>query len=151
MSHCLPQKSGPPDSGASMKIVRALLTLSLAVLLAQAASAACVNRFVVRTERPLQVVTLLTGKLTFQEAQSLAAAISKKQAPPFEWVTPDGKSVAKQYGDLKVVRPMPVGCDGKSSGVIIVAQFGSALPPSKKMLVKLSPDTTVAFDEQASE
>ncbi len=134
----------------AMKIVRTLAALSVVVFGAHAASAACVNRFVVRTERPLQVVTLLTGKLTFQEAQALATAIQKKEAPPIEWVTEDGKTVAKQYGDLRVVRPMPVGCDGKTSGVVIVASFGSALPPSKKMLIKLKADTTVAFDEQAN-
>jgi len=132
-----------------MKIARLFLALSLVILGAQAASAECVNRFVVRTERPLQVVTFLTGKLTFQEAQALAAAIQKKQAPPLEWINDAGKSVAKQYGELKVVRPMPVGCDGKTSGVVLVAQFGSALTPSKKMLVKLNADTTVTFEEQA--
>ena len=132
-----------------MKITRNFLVLFVLVLGARAASAACVNRFVVRTERPLQVVTLLTGKLTFQEAQELAVAIQKKQAPPLEWINEAGKSVAKQYGDLKVVRPMPVGCDGKTSGVVIVAQFGSSLPPAKKMLVKLDADTTVTFEEQA--
>ena len=132
-----------------MKTTRTFLVLFALVVSAQAASAACVNRFVYRTERPLQVVTLLTGKLTFQEAQELAAAIQKKQSPPLEWVNEAGKSVAKQYGELKVVRPMPVGCDGKASGVVIVAQFGSSLPPSKKMLVKLNADTTVEFEEQA--
>ncbi|MGZ5432156.1 MAG: hypothetical protein ACXW28_01085 [Thermoanaerobaculia bacterium] len=132
-----------------MKIVRVLAALSVLVLSAHAASAACVNRFVVRTERPMQVVTFLTGKLTFQEAQALATAIAKKQAPPLEWLSADGKTHAKQQGDLKVVRPMPVGCDGKTSGVVIVAQFGSALPPSRAMIVKLTPDTTVTFDEQA--
>jgi hypothetical protein len=95
------------------------------------------------------VVTLLTGKLTFQEAQDLAAAIAKKQAPPFEWLNESGKLVAKQYGDIKVVRPMPVGCDGKSSGVVIVASFGSSLPPAKKMFVKINENTTVEFEEQA--
>ncbi|HYC59081.1 MAG TPA: hypothetical protein VEK79_05895 [Thermoanaerobaculia bacterium] len=129
--------------------MRTLIVSALtSFLVANAASAACVNRFVVRTERPLQVVTLLTGKLTFQEAQSLAAAISKKQAPPLEWVNEDGKIVAKQYGELKVVRPMPVGCDGKTSGVVMVVSFGSSLPPSKKMHVKIDGDTTVAFDQQ---
>ena len=133
-----------------MKIVRTLAALSVLVLGAHAASAACVNRFVVRTERPLQVVTLLTGKLTFQEAQALATAISKKQSPPLEWLNAEGKTVAKQFGELKVVRPMPVGCDGKTSGVIVVAQFGASAPPSKKMLVKLNADTTVTFEEQAN-
>jgi hypothetical protein len=131
-----------------MKIVRIAAALSVLVLSAHAASAACVNKFLVRTERPLQVVTLLTGKLTFQEATELAASIAKKQAPPVEWLLTDGKTHAKQYGDLKVVRPMPVGCDGKTSGVVIVAQFGAVRPPEGSMLVKLTPDLTVTFEEQ---
>jgi hypothetical protein len=118
-------------------------------LAADIASAACVNRFVSRTERPQQVVTLLTGKLTFQEAQDLAAAIQKKQAPPIEWVDANGKSIARQFGQLKVVRPMPVGCDGKASGVVMIVSFPSSVVPSKTMHVKLNPDTTVAFDQQA--
>jgi len=130
--------------------MRTLIASAVASLLvANAASAACVNRFVYRTERPLQVVTLLTGKLTFQEAQALAAAIAKKQAPPLEWLAADGRPIAKQYGELKVVRPMPVGCDGKASGVVVIASFGTSLPPSKKMLVKINADTTVEFEEQA--
>lgn len=128
--------------------------ISLAVLLALAlsartASAACVNRFVVRTERPVQVVTLLTGMLTFQEAQALATAIAKREAPPLEWVREDGKSIAKQYGELKVVRPMPVGCEGKKSGVVLVASFGSTFQPARKMFVKLDAKTTVAFEAQS--
>ena len=129
-----------------MKTLAALLLL---VLSAPSLSAACVNRFVARTENPRQIVTLLTGKLTFQEAQTLAAAIQKKQAPPLEWVTPDGKLVARQFGELKIVRPMPVGCDGKTSGVVMVATFGAAIPPAKKMFVKLNPDTLVEFEQQA--
>lgn len=130
------------------------ISFSIAVVLAltlsaRSASAACVNRFVARTERPFQVVTLLTGMLTFQEAQALATAIAKKQAPPLEWVREDGKSVAKQYGELKVVRPMPVGCEDKKSGVVIVASFGSTVPPAKKMFVKLDANTTVAFEAQS--
>ena len=131
-----------------MKIAHTLTALTVAALLAHTASAACVNKFVARTERPLQVVTLLTGKLTFQEATDLATAIAKKQAPPVEWVLEDGKTYAKQHGDLKIVRPMPVGCDGKTSGVVIVASFGAVRPPEKSMLVKLTPDTTVTFEQQ---
>ena len=132
-----------------MKIARFLAASVLLLATANGAYAACVNKFLVRTERPLQVVTLLTGKLTFQEANDLAAAISKKQAPPLEWLNPDGKTYAKQYGDLKVVRPMPVGCDGKSSGVVIIASFGASLPPSKAMIIRLTPDSTVTFEEQS--
>jgi hypothetical protein len=127
-----------------MKSLAALLL----VLSAPSLSAACVNRFVARTENPRQIVTLLTGKLTFQEAQTLAAAIDKKQAPPLEWVTADGKLVARQFGELKIVRPMPVGCDGKTSGVVMVATFGAAIPPARKMYVKLNPETLVEFEQQ---
>jgi len=127
------------------------LTLSaLACLLAaNVASAACANRFVSRTERPHQVVTLLTGKLTFQEAQALAAAIQKKEAAPLEWLDASGRMISKQYGELKVVRPMPVGCDGKTSGVVMIVKFATAVTPARKMAVKLNADTTVEFEQQA--
>ena len=125
-------------------ILAAFLSLSLA----STVSAACVNKFVARTEGTRQVVTLLTGKLTFQEAQALAQAIQQKQSPPLEWVTADGRAVSKQYGELKVVRPMPVGCDDKTSGVVVVVTFVSGRPPSKKMFVRLNPQTTVEFEEQ---
>lgn len=128
---------------------RTLVALVLLLVSAHTASAACVNRFVARSEYPRQVVTLLTGKLTFQEAQALADAIRKKQAPSLEWVNDKGKTVAKQFGDLKIVRPMPVGCDGKTSGVVMVATFGASAAPSKKMFVKIDPNTTVEFEQQA--
>lgn len=128
-----------------MKKLALLLPLLLS---AQTLSAACVNKFVVRTQQPYQVVTLLTGKLTFQEAQSLADSIRKKQAPGVEWVTEQGKAIARQFGDLKVVRPMPVGCDGKPSGVVVIATFASSAPPAKKMFVKLDADTIVEFEQQ---
>ena len=123
--------------------------LILVLFSAHTLSAACVNRFVARTEGPRQVVTLLTGKLTFQEAQALVDAIRKKQSPPLEWVNAQGKAVAKQVGDVKVVRPMPVGCDDKPSGVVMIATFGAGAPPSKKMFVKLDANTTVEFEQQA--
>ena len=126
-----------------MKKVAVALSLVLALLAQPASAATCVNRFVVRTERQLQVVTLLTGKYTFQEAQALA------KTAKLEWVDEAGKSIAKQFGELKVVRPMPVGCDGKTSGVVLIAQFGATRPPAKKMLVKFDAQTTVAFDQQA--
>ena len=126
-----------------MKKTAVALVLAL-VLLAQPASAAvCVNRFVNRTEKTLQVVTLLTGKYTFQEAQAMA------KTAKLEWVDEAGKTIARQFGDLRVVRPMPVGCDGKTSGVVLIATFGSTRPPAKKMLVKFDAQTTVAFDQQA--
>lgn len=127
---------------------RLVLSLGVVLFLAPPAFAACVNRFVSRTERPHQVVTLLTGKLTFQEAQELAKKISAKEAPPIEWVDDSGKTMARQYGDLRVVRPMPVGCDGRTSGVVIVVAFPTGVVPSKRMNVKLS-NELVAFEQQA--
>lgn len=131
-----------------MKTRFAIATLA-AVLAAHAASAACVNRFVARSEKNRQTVTLLTGKLTFQEAQELAKKIASGDAPQIEWVNESGKPLAKQFGELKVVRPMPVGCDGKTSGVVVIAQFLAVNAPVKKMWVKLDPQMMVAFEQQA--
>ena len=128
--------------------MRLPVLLFVSLLAADAASAACVNRFVSRTHKPNQVVTLLTGKLTFQEAQDLAARIKKSEAPRLEWVNERGQLIAKQNGELKVMRPMPVGCDGKTSGVVMIATFMALHAPEKKMLVKLDPKTIVEFEQQ---
>ena len=117
--------------------------IALSLSAQNASAASCVHRFVNRSEKHLQVVTLLTGKYTFQEAQAMA------KSAKLEWVDDNGKTLAKQFGDLRVVRPMPVGCDGKTSGVVLIATFGSTRSPSKKMLVKFDAQTTVAFDQQA--
>ena len=120
------------------------------LLLAADAQAACLNRFVRRSDGPRQVVTLLTGKLTFQEAQQLAEAINDKKAQPLVWVDDAGKVIATQVGELKVVRPMPVGCDGKPSGVVMIATFATVNQPSRKMNVKLDTDNVVPFEEQSN-
>jgi len=130
-------------------VLRLVLTSSVILAAVAPASAACINRFVSRSERPHQIVTLLTGKLTFQEAQALAAAIKAKEAPALEWLDEGGKTIARQFGDLKVVRPMPVGCDGKSSGVVLIVSFPTNNTPVKKLIVKLNPESTVTFDQQA--
>jgi hypothetical protein len=123
-------------------------TLILAVMLAEPAAAACVNRFLVRSEKTTQVVTLLTGRLTFQEAQALAASIKDGKAPQLEWVDEKGKTLARQVGDLRVVRPMPVGCEGRSSGVVLITSFMRVSAPSRRMHVKLNGAIT-QFEEQA--
>jgi hypothetical protein len=128
---------------------RLLLSALALSLVSHAASAACVNRFVSRSERPQQIITLLTGKLTFQEAQALARAIQTKQSPPLEWIDDSGKVIARQYGELKVVRPMPVGCDGKTSGVVVIASFPAVSPPLRKMNVKFNEQMIVTFEQQA--
>lgn len=113
-------------------------------------AAVCVNKFVARSESGFQNLTLLTGMLTFQEAQALAKAIKERKSPGIEWVDEKGKTVAHQFGDLNVLRPMPVGCDGRASGVVMTATFFSAVKPAKKMFVKLDTETTVEFAEQSN-
>jgi len=116
---------------------------------APVAQAACMNKYVNRSEGKMhQVMTLLTGKLTFQEAEALSKAIESKQSPPVSWVDAHGKELARQVGEMKVVRPMPVGCDGRGSGVIVVVTFGTITPPSSKIDVKFDANTTVEFEQQ---
>jgi hypothetical protein len=129
-----------------MRIASALIALSVA---SQLQAATCVNKFVRRTEGTKQIVTLLTGKLTFQEAQALSQSITEHRAAPIEWIDDEGKAIARQLGDLKVVRPMPVACDGKPSGSIIVVTFLSPLQPSKKMGIRFEPHMNVLFLEQS--
>ena len=47
----------------------AVIALSL---MPRISTAACLNKFVSRTDGPKRIVTLLTGKLTFGEAQALS-------------------------------------------------------------------------------
>ena len=99
--------------------------LFIGLLTAPVLRADCVNRFTKRSEGARHYVTFLTGKLTFQTAQELAAAIREGKSAPLEWLDHSGKSIAKQFGDLRIVRPMPGGCDGNQSGVIMIAIFPS--------------------------
>jgi|SRR5687768_10793348 len=126
---------------------RLVLTFATLVL-AASAEAACMNKFLSRTEGTRQVVTLLTGKLTFQEAQKLSADIDERKAPPLQWVDDNGKTIAKQFGELKIVRPMPVGCDDKPSGVIMIATFATLQKPSRLMKVKLGSESPIDFEQQ---
>ena len=113
-----------------------------------AASAACVNKFVQRRDTPGRwAVTLLTGHFTFQEAQTLARDIAAGRAAPLMWVDDRGKPLGKQFGELKVVRPMPVACEGKPSGSVILVTFLAPRPPSAKIAVKFGAKS-VEFDEQ---
>lgn len=130
-------------------LITAVLFSTAFLLVPRNGSAACLNKFLSRTEGNKQIVTLLTGKLTFDEAKTLATAIGSGQSSPIEWVNDSGRTVARQFGAMKVVRPMPVGCDGKASGSVVVVTFMMPTPPSKKLLLKLDPATTVPFDEQS--
>lgn len=110
------------------------------------ASAACLNKFAHRSEGPKRIFTLLTGKLTFPEARDLSKAISEKKSPALEWLNEKGKPIAFQIGELKVIRPMPVGCDGKKSGVVMNVTFNTFIQPARKVTIKLDSDRIVEFD-----
>lgn len=125
-----------------------VFSLVLAVS-APVARAACMNKYVNRSEGKMrQVMTLLTGKMTFQEAEALSKAIESKQSPPVSWLDSHGKELARQVGEMKVVRPMPVGCDGRGSGVIVVVTFGTITPPSSTISIRFDANTTVEFEQQ---
>lgn len=119
------------------------------LLAAPAAEAACINKFTHADKGPQHTLTLLTGKLTFQDAQALAVAIRDGKAAPLEWVDSRGKAIATQFGELKVIRPMPVACDANASGVIMMATFATVQTPSSKIWIKFNPQLTVEFNEQS--
>ena len=131
-----------------MRRLVAATAVFAAFTLAADASADCRNNFLNRSDGARQVVTLLTGKMTYGEAQKLAAAITAKEKQPIVWLDENGKVLARQFGELKVVRPMPVRCDDKPSGVVLIATFGTVQKPGKRMVVKFDEQTTVDFSEQ---
>lgn len=123
---------------------------AVAVVLAIAAGpvqAACVNKYVARTDGNKKIFTLLTGKLTFPEAQELAKAVTAKTAPPIEWVDEGGKAIATSV-QIQAVRPMPVACDDKPSGSVINVTFLTFSTPSGGVTMKFSEELLVYFDEQ---
>jgi len=127
---------------AMVRSASLVLCLTLAVSASDAFAVSCMNKFLRRSDGAKHTITLLTGKLTFEEAQA------RVKGAPFEWVDDKGKTIAKS-AEMKVVRPMPVGCDGKTSGVVMIATFVSIQQPRQKMLVKLNDTTTVTFEEQS--
>lgn len=124
----------------------AAVTALCMTLVAFPASAACQNKFAHRNEGSKRIFTLLTGKLTFPEARDLSKAISERKSPGLEWVSDKGKPIATQYGELKVIRPMPVGCDDRKSGVVMNVAFMTVVQPNRKVSIKLDADRVVEFD-----
>ncbi|HEX9164173.1 MAG TPA: hypothetical protein VF980_20895 [Thermoanaerobaculia bacterium] len=131
-----------------MRIRTIAVAAGVFIAAATALHADCLNKFANRSERPRQVVTLLTGMLTFDSARALADAIRQGKAAPLEWLDASGKTIAREVGFLKIVRPMPVGCDGNSSGVIMIAEFVATKPPANRMIIRLDANRTVVFEEQ---
>ena len=128
---------------------RAFIIIAAVVLgvVAGSARAACVNKYVARTEGNKKIFTLLTGKITFPEAQALAKAVTAKTAPAIEWVDEGGNTIATSV-QVQAVRPMPVACDDKPSGSVINVTFLTFSTPSGGVTIKFSEEMLVYFDEQ---
>ncbi len=106
------------------------------------------NKYVAHKSGNRVSMTLLTGVLDFDDAKKLAADIASGAHEPLVWVGRDGKQVAKQFGVLKVVRPMPVACGEKTSGVVVQAVFVSITMPSGTVRIEFDDDMTVDFEAQ---
>lgn len=123
------------------------MTFSLSLVLAGAAEAACVNRYVARTERQARInLTIITGKLTFAEAEKLAG--SKDMV--VEWTDSTGKLIAKPLPGTRAVRPMPVACDDKPSGSVLSMTFLRPSPPTGTIYLRLGEGDPVAFEQQGN-
>jgi len=107
-----------------------------------------VNKYIVQKDGARYTLTILTGKLSYTEAYSLAVAVNNRRTPPPEWVDEKGKTIAKHIGELKIIRPMPVACDDKTSGVVLTTNFILVRPPSGRIYIKFSNTTTVLLDAQ---
>jgi hypothetical protein len=125
---------------------RLIVTAIAAILFPSMTYAACMNKFVARTEGNKKIVTLLTGSITFQEAQELVKSVQTKKSS-VEWLDDKGKLIAPA-AEFQAVRPMPVACGDKPSGAVLNVVFLTFASPSKAMTVKLGDVTTVTFVEQ---
>lgn len=110
--------------------------------------AACVNKFVSRADGNKKILTLLTGMLTFAEAQELGQQLAKKGSQPVEWIDDNGKIVASAV-QFQPVRPMPVKCADKPSGSVVNVTFLTFASPGKSLTIKFTETLSVAFEEQA--
>ncbi|HEY0593535.1 MAG TPA: hypothetical protein VGF40_17315 [Thermoanaerobaculia bacterium] len=86
--------------------------------------------------------------LDFDDAKKLSEAIEKGSHEPLAWVDAEGNVIAKQWGQLKVVRPMPVACGEKTSGVVVFAVFPTIKSPTKIVTIRFDPNLTVDFAAQ---
>ncbi len=132
----------------SRKLFAFAAALVITSTMVGSAHAACVNKYVARSEgNNKKILTLLTGKLTFDEAKELGRKLGTKSSPPVEWVDEGGNVVASSV-QFQAVRPMPVACDDKPSGSVINVTFLTFTTPAGGITIKFSEDLIVYFDEQ---
>ncbi|MGZ8781694.1 MAG: hypothetical protein ACXW31_17385 [Thermoanaerobaculia bacterium] len=125
-----------------------VIPVCLILALPASATAACVNKYVAQKSGNRLSLTLLTGMLNFDDAKKLAEEIDSGAHAPLAWVDDDGNVMARQFGALRVVRPMPVACEKKTSGVVVQAVFVSVKTPSKIVRIAFDPDKTIGFEAQ---
>lgn len=131
-----------------MKRLVSLVLFAAATAVAVPADAACVNKYVHRKDGQGKItLTVITGKLTFAEAQKLVADVAGKKTE-IEWTDKDGKTIVKALAGASAVRPMPVACDGRKSGSVLSASFLRPSAPSGTIYLKLGNSDVIAFDEQ---
>lgn len=124
------------------------LFAAASMLFAAAAEAACVNKYVYRRDsRGRITLTLVTGKLTFAEAQKLVADFEAKKAD-IVWTDSEGKTIVSALPGAAAQRPMPVGCDGRTSGAAMAISFLRPTAPSGTIHLRFGDGAVVAFEEQ---
>jgi hypothetical protein len=128
--------------------LRHLSVLLFVTAVADAASAACVNKYIAQRDGSRYILTVLTGKLSYPEAYSLAVKVNNHTVPPPAWVDEKGKTIAKHIGEFKIIRPMPVACDERTSGVVLSTNFLSTRAPAGRIYIKFDDTTTIALEQQ---
>lgn len=125
-----------------------IAVISAALLSASAAHAACVNKYVHRKDgQGRMALTVITGTLTFAEAQKLVADVAAKKTE-IAWTDKDGKPIVTALPGASAVRPMPVACDGKPSGSVLSVSFLRPSAPNGTIYLKFGSGEVVAFQEQ---
>jgi len=121
---------------------------ALVILAAHGATAACMNKYTSQRDGSKSTLTILTGRISYTEAYQLAQAMSKHMASPPEWVDEKGRTIMK-LADLKVIRPMPVSCDDKPTGVVLSTAFLSPREVTGTIYIKFDEKNTIALEQQS--
>ena len=120
---------------------------ALVMLAAHGATAACMNKYVAQRDGSKSTLTILTGRISYTEARVLAQAMNGHGAAAPELVDENGRTIMK-LADLKVIRPMPVSCDEKPSGVVLSTAILSPRQVSGTIYIKFDERNTIALEQQ---